>query len=745
MNIPADDTSFAMLAPVRDEMGSNASRHLAVRPEQSILMQYWRIVLRRKWVIIGAILITVVLGAAFTLTLTRKYTAVSVIQIAREDTKVLNIQGVRSEVTNADQEFYQTQLGLLKTRSLAERVVRSANLLNDPVFRSTYTLDSRDAGEEGAAAPTSLAQASGQLIAAREILLKGISIIPVRNSGLFQIAFTSPNPELAAKIANAWATGFIQANIDRGFDESKFARGYLEERLRATRARLEQSERAAVDYATRTGIFKLNNGSPDGKTTSSQSIQEQQLAAYSEELNKAVADRISAESLYRSNAGSVENSAAQGALATLRQRRAELAAEYQKVLVQFEPEYPAARALQQQIAQLDRSIASELSFNRSATGSDLRARYNAAVEREKALREKVAQATQQLLNERRTGIQFNINDRDVDTNRQLYEALLQRYKEVGVAGGVNRTNVSVADMAEVPTSPSSPKLLLNLLLAAFLGSLIGIALTIAQEQVDDVISDPDTVDNQLGMPLLGTIPDVHREYETPVDALRDPKSSLTESYLSLRTVLSFTTSHGVPKTLSFTSTRPAEGKSTSALALAATLANAGKRVLLIDCDMRLPSIHNLTGLSNPHGLSNALTGDDDLTGLIQRLDMFKFDVLTAGPIPPNAADLLSSPRFGTILNTLSANYDHVICDGPPVIGLADALVLASRVEGTIYAVESNETRVNNARVALQRLEAVNSNILGIVMTKYEPKRSANSYDYAYGYGKAGHGAATSRG
>lgn len=734
MNIPADATSFATLAPIGDQSPASSARRLTVRPEQSILTQYWRIILRRKWTILGSIIIAIVLGAALTLTLTRKYTATSVIQIARDDAKVLNIQGVRSEVTNADREFYQTQLGLLKTRSLAERVVRSANLLSDPQFRSTYSLDAR--GDADGAPPTSLAQASGELVAARNILLTGVTITPVRDSGLFQISFTSPSPELAAKIANAWATSFIQANIDRGFDESKFARGYLEQRLQATRARLEQSERAAVDYASRTGIFKLDNGSADGRSTSSQSIQEQQLGAYSQELNKAVADRIAAESAYRSNSTAADDAAGQGALVALRQRRAELAAEYQKMLVQFEPQYPAAQALQRQIVQLDRSIATERSVNRSTIGSDLRARYNAALEREAGLRRQVAQATQKLLDERRLGIQFNINDRDVDTNRQLYEALLQRYKEIGVAGGVNRTNVSIADTAEVPGAPSSPKLVLNLLLAAFLGTLIGIALTIAQEQVDDVISDPDTADRQLGIPLLGTIPDVHRDYDTPLAALRDPKSSLTEAYLSLRTMLSFTTAHGVPRTLSFTSTRPAEGKSTSALSIAAVLASAGKRILIIDCDMRLPSIHNVTQLDNTRGLSNALSGDDDLTHLIQRLDAFRIDVLTAGPTPPNAADLLSSNRFSTVLSTLADNYDHVICDGPPVIGLADALILAAKVEGTVYAVESHETRVNSARAALQRLDAVNAHVLGLVMTKYEPKRSAYSYDYSYGYGKS---------
>jgi capsular exopolysaccharide synthesis family protein len=733
MNISTDPTSFDVLAPLNPRSATNAARHVAIKPEQSILTQYWRIILRRKWTILGSVLLTVLVGAAFTLTLTRKYTATAIVQIARDDAKVLNVQGVRNEVSNADQEFYQTQFGLLKTRSLAERVVRSANLLSDPEFRSVYDLGASAA--QASQAPNSLAAAAGEMIKARDLLLEGVSIVPVRDSGLVQINFTSPSAGLAAKIANNWSTSYIQANIDRGFDESKFARTYLEQRLKATRARLDESERAAVDYASRSGIFKLGVETADGRVTSSQSIQEQRLAAYSQELNRAVADRITAESAYRRNSAVDNGRESDSALGVLRQRRAELSAEYQKLLVQFEPRYPAARALAEQIAQLDRSISNEQSFTSASTSADLRARYEAALGRERELQRQVTQATRQLLDERRLSIQFGINERDVDTNRQLYDALLQRYKEIGVAGGVNRTNVSIADAAEVPLSPSSPRLLLNLMLFAFLGSIIGIALTIAQEQLDDVISDPDTVEQRLGLPLLGTIPDVHVDYESPIIALRDPKSPLTEAYLSLRTTLAFTTAHGIPRTLSLTSTRPAEGKSTSALALATMLASAGKRVLLIDCDMRLPSVHTSLSLLNDRGLSNALSGDDNLTGLIQRNGDFSIDIMTAGPTPPNSADLLESDRFSVILSTLAENYDHIVCDGPPVIGLADALILATKVEGTVYAIDSHETRVNNARSALQRLEGVNARVLGVVMTKYEPKRSAYSYDYSYGYGQ----------
>lgn len=721
-----DDTSFVALRANAGEAPENntlVSAANGVLPEQSFLMQLWHIAWRRKWTLIIIMALAILLGGALTMLMTRKYTAASTIQIARDDTKILNVQGVRSEVTTADREFYQTQYGLLQSRALAERVVRDQRLLADPMFRSTYRLD--DGKRQ--------LNAAEQIATARDIVLGGIKIIPVRDSGLVNIQYTSTNPALAAKIANAWGEAFVASNIQRGFDESAFARKYLENRLEQTRKRLEETERAAVDYASKEGIFKLSQSGSDGKSgPSERSVKESELAAYTDALNKAVADRIAAEATYRAGIGGSPDAA--DTTTPLRQRRAELAAEYKKMLVQFEPTYPAAKALAEQIAQLDQSIATEGKRERSGQASDLRAKYTAALSREAALRSQVAEVTAALLSERRSTIQYNINEREVDTNRQLYDALLQRYKEVGVAGGVNRSNVSIVDQAEVPGAPSSPNLMLNLLLASFLGALVGLGAIVIQEQVDDVISDPESVERRLGYPLLGTIPEVDSSYENPFAALKDPKSDFTEAYLSLRTTLSFTTEHGVPKTLSITSTRPAEGKSISALALAALIGSNGKRVLLIDCDMRLPSVNDHFRWSNTRGLSNALSGDDDLASLIQRADGLALDVMTAGPTPPNAAELLASKRFGNVLAKLGEHYDHIVCDGPPVISIADALLLASQVEGTIYVVESHRTHINAVRTSLQRLAGVNARILGVAMTRYDPKQSSYSYAYSYGYG-----------
>lgn len=706
----------------------------SLRPELSIVAQYLRIIRRRKWLIIGALLSGIVLGALFNLISQREYTANSTVEIARDDARVVDVEGVRSEVTTADQEFYQTQYGLLRSRALAERVAKNMRLSRDQAFRDAFDLSGESSSEAGASVGSSRAQAAEELEVIRDILLKAVAIAPQRNSRLVDISVTTPDPALSARIADAWARGFIEANIARGFDDTRFARDYLEGELAQMRVRLEESERAAVGYASRNGIFTINTTNSSGERVASQSLTEQSLVAYNEELAKAVADRVAAEAAYsnRAQSGLALEPQSVGAM---RQRRAELQAQYQNMLVQFEPGYAGARALAEQIAQLDRSIAAEERRLVGTTDKDLGARYRAAVSREQGVRDRLKAATDRLVKERQTGIQFAIYQREADNNRQLYDALLQRYKQIGVAAGVGRTNVSMIDRADVPKRPSSPKLPLNLLFGGLLGVLAGFAITIIREQIDVSINDPAEVERQIGLPLLGSIPDFGEDAEDGFLALlRDPKSLLSDAMLSLRTRVAFTTTHGFPRTLGVTSSKPAEGKSTTAVSIANALASSGRKVLLIDFDMRSPSVSEFLGLPNDRGISNALAGEDDLRGLIVRPSEITYDVMVAGPNPPNAAELLASDRLRLIFDRLLESYDHIICDSPPVIGLADALLLATSVEATLFVVRAHSTRVNEVRGALERLRGVPCHLIGVTLTHYRSSNSGYGYDYGYGYG-----------
>ncbi|MCC2981673.1 GumC family protein [Sphingomonas sp. IC4-52] len=718
-------------------LGGNVSASTVAGPAtltdetMPLLRQYLRIAMRRRYAIIAAVVGCVLLGLIITLLMTPKYTATSTIEISRESDKVTNFQGVEREASVADQEFYQTQYGLLQSRSLSERVAAQLRLIDDPEFFEMFGISQdKPAFQQTNGRYPANGRAARQRVAG-EVLLKNLSIDPTRLSRLVDIRFTSPDADFSARVANAWAENFIKTNLERKIQATSYGRDLLQRQLAEYKNRLDQSQRQLVAYASAQQIINLpSQTSGDNRATSERSIVADDLAALNAALSQATADRIQAEARYQQvgRSGASTEALRNVAINNLRQRRAELAAEYQQLMTRFEPGYPAAQAIQSQINQLDRSIARE----EGRVTNSLQADYREAVERERALQAKVNQLKSSFLDLRRRSIQYNIYQQEVDTNRALYDGLLQRFKEIGVAGGVGVNNVAVVDPADVPQRPSSPRLLINLAASILAGLVLGAAIALALEQIDEAIADPAEVERRLGLPLLGSVPKV--EGATPKEALLDRKSELVDAYLAVQTNLAFTTQHGVPRSFAVTSTRPAEGKSTTALALATTLARAHRRVILVDGDMRSPSVHHLGGVDHDRGLSNFLSGQDDISSLTFEMRELGLTAMSAGPIPPNAAELLTGNRLSLLIERLLETYDHVVIDSPPVMGLADAPLIASRVEGVIYAVESHGIRATLVKTALGRLASANARIVGGVLTKFEPRKANYGYGYEYGYG-----------
>lgn len=688
---------------------------------------------RWKWLILGAIAVSIALGLIVTLLMTPLYTASATLEIQRESYRIVQVEGVEPEASGVDMEFYQTQYGLLRARTLAERVAEDLRLHDDVNFFDMFGANDEAAVLRGdpaaAAAPAARRQ---RLNRAGEILLENVGIAPVRLSRLVDVSFTSPDTALSARIANAWTRHFIELNLARRFEATSYARRFLEERLDQLRQRLEESERTLVAYASQQGIINIPSASAptDGRSSSANErpLLAEDLSTLNRELNQATADRVAAQSRLRSSGGATAEALQNQGIAQMRSRRAELASEHARLLTQFEPEYPPAVALANQIRELDSAITRE----EQRVSSTLQATYQSALQRESDLRSRVDRLRGDLLDLRGRTIQYNIYQREADTNRELYDGLLQRYKEIGVAGGVGVNNVSIVDAAQPPERPSSPRLILNLLIALLAGGMIGVGLALALEQIDDAISDPTDVEKALGLPLLGTVPKVDTEH--PETELEDPKSPLVEAYLSMQTSLAFTTDHGIPRSLTVTSTRPAEGKTTTSYALARSLTRTGRKVLLIDADMRSPSLHHIFGVKNARGLSNYLAGDADLASMIHRDFPNGIALITGGPPPPNAAELLTSDRLRQMIQELTASFDHVILDVPPVMGLADTPLIASQVEGTIFVIQSHATRSSMARVTIDRLRDAQARVLGVVLTKFESKRAHYGYGYEYGYG-----------
>lgn len=706
----------------------NVPGNVDVQPGTPFFAQLLSIAQRRKWILIVAIVGTLLAGIVLTMLMTPKFTASNMIEIQREGTTFSAVEGAQPKASSTDAEFYETQYGLLKAISLSERVARDLRLYDSAHF-FTVSGGPKAWVVDGRISPDAPSR-EDRIRVAGSMLLANMKVGSQRQSRLVQLSYTNPDPLLAKQVVDAWARAFIQATLDRRYEASSYARRFLEGRLKQLRERIDSSERQLVAYARQQKIVNIpaTQSASGGGSGGDRPLIAENLSALNTELATATADRIRAQSRLAVSSNTATEAVQSSAVNGLRQQRTELAASYAKLMAQFEPDYPPAKAIQNQISSIDRSLARE----EGRVASSVQSNYQAALERERDLTARVEGLKAGVLDFRQRSIQYNIYQRDADTNRQLYDALLQRYKEIGVAGGVGVNNISIVDDAQMPGAPSSPNWMLNLAVALLLGSVIGVGITVLLEQLDQGISDPKVVEDALGVPLLGTIPLI--DSDNIVAALGDPKSPLYESYLSLRTTLGFTTEHGVPRTISVTSTRPGEGKSTTSFALACSIARGGVRTLLLDGDMRSPSVHHELGIRNKLGLSNFLSGNDDLDSMIHGTSFAGMSVMTAGPQPPSAAELLSNERMSHLLERLLQTYDHVIIDAPPIMGLADAPIIGSLVEGVVFVIESHATEKGTVLVAIERMRAASVNVVGAVLTKFNVKRAHYGYGYSYGYG-----------
>lgn len=724
--VPAQQSQLALREPYGPPGYPLGSAEASAEPTAiHLLLECWRVANNRKWLIVGIAAAFVALGAVRTLMQTPLYTATVRLQIDPNVATILE-SGSVTPVETSDYDFMRTQYQLLQSRTMAERVASALKLGQDKdlfkprefsivgfvrgLFSSTKKAESEERTMQNAAAG---------------IVLGNRVVRPVSGARLVDIDYSDTDPARAQRVANAYADAFIESNLDKRFQANASAKTFLEDKIAQLKIRLEESEKKMIDFAQDQQIVEVNEKS---------SIAETSLASANVALGNLVSERAKNEQLWRqadtANVVNLPQFLSNTVIDTLRSKRKELGIEYQQKLEIFKPDFPAMMAIKNQIDEIDRQIVAEVQTIKDS----LKAAYESSLAQEVEMKKRIDTLREGALDLQKRSIQYNILKREVDTNRELYSSLLQRFKEVDVASGVGANNVFVVDRALLPGGASSPKLTRVLMMALALGLVVGFGAAYVFERLDDKIRTIEQVELLTGLPTLGVVPLV----ENVDSQLTDPRSVLCEAYRSLCTALQFSSENGLPRSLTITSTSPSEGKTLTSLSIAKHFASLGRKVLLVDGDLRNPSLHKALNKDASIGFSNYLTGACSPPEVMQRTDIPNLAFIASGPIPPNAADLLGSPRVLSLLSVGSEVFDLVVIDGCPVLGLADAQLLSSAAAATIFVIAAGGNRTAHIRGAFRRLQLSRGTLIGCVLTKYDARAASDGYgygsDYHYGYG-----------
>jgi polysaccharide biosynthesis transport protein len=699
------------------------------------LFEFWWVLKKRKWVVLSVLLAFLAIGALRTLMKTPLYTATVRLQIDRNVAKVVEGGNV-TPVEGYDLEFQKTQYELLMGRMIGERVVSALKLGNDPdlikprEFSLLGAIMQLFASSEGGQASINGRQATiNRENAALGVVMGNRTVRPVAGSRLVDVSYSDPDPSRAQRIVTGLADAFINSNLDKRFQANSYAKTFLEDQAAQLKLRLEESEKVLLEFGQKEQIVSV---------TEKSSIAESNLASANATLGTLAAERIKNYELWKqvetAKAITMPQFLSNGVIDGLRAKRNSLETEYQEKLETFKPSYPAMVQISNKIAEIGRQLASEVDTIKRA----YKAAYESSLSQEEEMKKRIDVLKTEVLDLQKRSIEYNILKREVDTNRGLYDGLLQRYKEVDIAGGVGANNVFVVEKAALPGSPSSPQLTRALITYLALGAMAGLGAAYLLEQLDNTVRTSEDLERVTGLPTLGIIPKGKRGKAFEAE-LVDPRSHISEACRSLCTALQFATESGLPKTLLISSSAPGEGKSTIAIMIAKNFATMGLKVLLVDGDLRKPSLHLKLGLSNgATGLSNLLTGASTPPEVIQDAGFRNLAFVASGPLPPNAADLLGGARMHSFLSVGVEIFDLIIVDSPPVMGLADGPLLSNVAAATVFIASAGEVRIGLIRNAIKRLQFARGSVIGTVFTKFDAKRDGYGYEYRYrsGYGPA---------
>jgi len=714
--------------------------------EEIHLRDYLRVIFKRRWLIATVLLIVVVTVTIESFRMTPIFRATAQVMIESDNPKVVDIEEVL-RVNKTDADYYQTQYGILKSKALALKVIKSLILKENPEFgglKKGFSLGAVFHAMVGGLKnlfSSADAKTDPQLEEDKEnnslikAYLSRLSVEPIRQSRLVNVSFEGKDPQMTAKIANAHAQLYIESNIERKFSASQEAVGWLNQRIKEEEKKLQRSEESLQAYREKQGLIDIDFGERQG-------IILQSLNDLNAALTKAQTEKIEKMQLYSElqkfsgRPELVESLPAVVGNPLIQELQANyiaLSGEYSKLSQKYGSEHPTMVRLSSEMQGVRGKIAQEV--RKIAQSIETESRL--ASDKEKAIIAAMEVKKKEALNLNQKQIKYDVLKREADTTRTLFESLLKRAKEATVTEGLNITNIVIVDPARVPETPVKPKKVQNILLALIVGLTLGIGLAFFLEYLDNTIKTPDEVEHYLKIPLLGVVGSFSTNSAGPkkkeIITQLEPKSTIAEAFRTIRTNLLFSSPDIEKKVLLITSVLPLEGKTVLASNLAITFATMGKNVLLIDADLRRPRIHTVFDLERTKGLSAFLTGGESL---IKNTDIPGLKVITSGALPPNPAELLNSKKMKEFLERARAQYDLIVIDSPPILSVTDPAILATFSDGVVVTIRASSTPRPPIKRGIQQLSEVGGKVLGCVLNDVNFEKESyyySNYRYYYHY------------
>jgi len=683
---------------------------------------FWHIIVKRIITIVTATLLVSVLTGIYTFKMAPVFRATATMEVETDYPQLQSITDVYRQAPVGDTSFLTTEMQVLQSDNLAWTTIQQLGL-------------DRDAGRPSPAKVPG--QSPARILTARKTAMiaefkDGLTVEPLKDSTILAVSYECGNPDMAADVVNHLISNFRDFNFQERYDFTQRASSGMERQLEDLKMKVERSQQALVDYERQNLIVNVGD---------KQTINDERLEQLNKDFTQAMSDRVQKESLYelaKGNEGQVGILMQDDVLQHLEEKYNDLKASYADAQGQYGPNFPKVVRLRDQLTQMQSLMESARKQALEKVHND----YLAAVSREKLLGDAMAKAKADVSSVNQRMIEHNILKRDFEINQQLYESLLQRLKDATLSASMQATNVHIIDQATPPVNPIRPNRRRNMAAGLMVGLILGITLAFVQEALDTSVRTTEEAERLVNAPALAVIPaeaDGRRRKQMEgirplspagpngvgLAVLKRPSSPMAESFRSLRTSVLLSTAPRPPQTLLVTSAQVGEGKTSTACNLAMSFAQRSGPVLIVDADLRRPSVAKTLGVANEKGLSSYLTGAHSLDEvLIQYERVQNLWVLPAGPRPPDPAELLSSHMMDATLKDLMKRFTQIVIDSPPLLLVTDAVVLSAMVDGVILVVASGTT----ARGALARahriLENAGSRVLGMVLNKVDMRFDA---------------------